>query len=82
LTYVDPKMMEYFSWLHNSEIRFGNYFISREEYVKLKNDSSFLKLVHAIAYENALVQKRARTLAKNISDVIILLKYELDLKDN
>ncbi len=74
--------MEYFSWLHNSEIRFGNYFISREEYVKLKNDSSFLKLVHAIAYENALVQKRARTLAKNISDVIILLKYELDLKDN
>jgi len=82
LIHIDPKMLEYFSWIHSSKPGFGEYLISQEDYIKIKNDALFLKFVRAIAFENYLVQRRARRIEMNIAEAIDILKAELERNQN
>ena len=80
---IDPKLIDYFTWLPNPELYFFAFFqISKEDYIKMKSDANFLKLVHAIKHENSIVQNRAQRTEGKIIEIMGQLKKELlKLKD-
>ena len=59
----------------------GNFEISHKDYQKLKSDTTFLKLLSAISFENSAVQIRAKKIAQEIYSLMSLLNEELLLKE-
>ena len=78
LQQINPKLIEYFTWLPNPELYFFAFFqISKDDYYKMKNDPKILKLLYAIVHENSVIQNRAQRTEGNIVEIIGQLKDEL-----
>ena len=75
---INPGLLEYFNWFIRPDLKFlGILEISSSDFMKLKNDTSFIKLLHAIKFENSVVQNRAQRIERSIIDVSGMLKEEL-----
>lgn len=61
---------------------YANFEISTEDYIKLKKDDGFIKLISAIALENSSVHNRAKRLKAKILALIGALDSELSKKEN
>lgn len=64
---IQPFFLKYFSWMND----FDKYFLTtlsctEEDYLKLKNDDSFIKLIRAADFENKFVRLRAKTMEEKI----------------
>jgi hypothetical protein len=78
----EPKLLEYFTMKFNENYKyFGNFEISHDDYLKLKNDDSFLKLILAVEYENSFVRNRGQRIESKILGLIELLDRELSEKE-
>jgi hypothetical protein len=77
----EPKLLEYFSMyfdIQNSSFH-GFYFnINDEDYQNLQNDSKFIKLLTAIAFENDAVEHRAIRVENGILELIESISIELE----
>lgn len=74
----EPILLKYFSMHFNIDANYyGIFEISLEDYQALKNDSAFLKLLSAIAYENSTVQIRGKRIEEGIISLLRLLNKEL-----
>ena len=78
----EPKLLEYFSMYFDREPGFTDYGlffeISQEDFQKLKQDSKFIKLVTAIAFENRAVEYRAKRVERNILSLLSAIELELE----
>ena len=78
LQQINPKLLHYFTWLPNAELYFfASFQISKEDYYEMKNDPTFLKLLHATAHENRVIQNRAQRTEGNIVEIMDQLENEL-----
>lgn len=59
----------------------ANFEISHEDFQKLKNDTTFLKLLAAISFENSAVQFRGKRIEQEITSLMDLLNEELLMKE-
>ena len=76
----EPKLLEYFSMYFDPSLKYmGNFKISQEDYDKLKNDTTFFKLLSAIAFENSTVQNRGKRTEKGIISLLKAIKKELSI---
>ncbi|WP_104734567.1 DUF6090 family protein [Hanstruepera ponticola] len=78
---IQPYFLKYFSWMSDLD----KYFLTtlnctQDDYLKLKNNDSFIKLIRAIDFENKFVRLRAKTMEEKI----INLKRQISeaLKNN
>ncbi len=79
----EPKLLQYFKMKFNrNEVYYGDFLISEEDYMKLKYDAEFNKLLSAIAFENSAIQNRATRIEKSIILLLKALKDELVIKEN
>ena len=80
----EPKLLEYFSMIYDVDQGLsyrGLFFeINKIDYQRLKNDSKFIKLIDAIAFENALIQSRGKRVENSILELIQHIDDELKLK--
>lgn len=77
---MSPILLDHFTWIFNPDEYFkSSYKISTEDYMKIKKNGSFLKLVHATSLENRVVQDRAKRIEQQILDLFDFLKEELEL---
>lgn len=60
---------------------YGNFIISIEDYKKLKEDSNFLKLLSAIAFENSAVHDRGKKTEKHMRSLLSFLENEIAVKN-
>jgi hypothetical protein len=75
----EPILLNYFRMNFSpTEKYYGDFKISQEDYNKLKNDPSFLKLLSAIAFENSAVQNRGQRAKQSI--ILVLKSIEKELK--
>jgi len=75
---VNPMLLRYFQWHSYPNLPFfGLYKISPEDYVRVKKDADFSRLLYAVAFNNALVQDRARRVELGIESLIHEIKNEL-----
>ena len=73
-----PKIVEYFSLGYKPGTKYlAQHDISPKDYAQLKNDTGFLKSVHAIKYKNSMVLDRAQGTEESIVDLIDQLNEEL-----
>ncbi|TFG72400.1 MAG: hypothetical protein E4H26_11090 [Flavobacteriales bacterium] len=78
---INPVLLAYFNWLPSTNRFFpGLYEISISEYINIKNDQTFIRIVNAVVHENALVQNRAQRIESSIVKVMGQLQNELRLK--
>ena len=76
--HIYPQLIEKFDWVVIPVLQFfGHHKISQENYLKLKNDDSFYKLILAVQYQNKLVRNRAKRTENRIKDLINLIDQEL-----
>ena len=61
---------------------YGDFEISHEDFQKLKNDTTFIKLLSAIAFENSAVQNRGKRIEQSIISLLNELEEELLTKEN
>jgi hypothetical protein len=61
---------------------FAIFEISHEDFQKLKSDTSFLKLLSAISFENSTVQIRGKRIEQEIISLLHRLEEELLNKEN
>lgn len=77
----EPILLNYFSMYfneQNSMYQHGLFFeTNTEDYLKLKEDKSFLKLITAISFENEIIKSRAKTVENNIIELIENISIEL-----
>jgi hypothetical protein len=59
---------------------YGRFIITPEDYNILKQDTNFLKLLSAIAFENSAVQDRGQKADKSMKSLISFLERELKKK--
>lgn len=79
LSQINPVLLRYFDWLPQPElVFFGHLHISQADYLKLKMDPGFSRLLHAINFGNTLVQNRAQRVEKGIQSLIDEIKTELE----
>lgn len=79
----EPILLKYFSmYFDMNALYFGNFEISHEDFQKLKIDTTFLKLLSAIAFENSAVQIRGKRIEQGIISLLNALKKELLSKGN
>ncbi len=77
---INPVLLAYFNWLPSTNRFFpGLYEISISEYINIKNDPTFIRIVNAVVHENALVQNRAQRIESSIVKVMEQLQNELML---
>ena len=80
----EPQLLEYFSMNYDSDqpLSFEGLFfeISKEDYQRLRNDSKFLKLLKAIAFENSATQSRGQRVEKSTIELIDKIDLELNSK--
>ena len=80
---INPTLLKYFEWHTRPELQFfGQYHISPRDYLKIKNDANFTKLLHAIAFDNTLVQNRAHRVERGIESLILDIESELATKED
>jgi hypothetical protein len=78
---INPVLLRYFEWHAHPELYFfGHYEISLADYLNIKNDSIFSKLVYAIAFDNELIQNRAQRNERRIESLIFRIENELATK--
>ena len=64
---IQPFCLDYFSWLNDFDKFFLTTFsCTTEDYIKLKNNSSFIKVIRAADFENKFVRFRAQTMEEKI----------------
>lgn len=64
---IQPYFLNYFSWLNDLDKYFLTTFrCTNEDYVQLKNDGSFEKVIRAADFENKFVRLRAETMEEKI----------------
>ncbi|MTE27853.1 DUF6090 family protein [Winogradskyella ouciana] len=74
----EPLLLKYFTMQFNlSRKYYGDFKISQEDYNKIRTDDAFLKLLSAIAFENAAVQNRGEGVIKNIESLLNSIEKEL-----
>jgi len=75
-----PRLIEYFympldysngNWLEY------DFVITNEDYQKLRSDTQFVKLIHAIIYENSAIVNRASLMEEMILKLITMIDEEL-----
>jgi hypothetical protein len=59
---------------------YGPFIITPEDYKKLKQDTSFLKLLSAISFENSAVQNRGQRAENSMKSLLNFLERELKNK--
>ena len=80
---IHPQLIENFEWLlDDTKYFYATSEISDEDYYKIKNNGSFLKLARASEHENWLVHDRARKLETKINNLIDQIKDEIKTKEN
>jgi len=80
---INPSLLKYFEWHTRPEIKFfGHYQISPKDYLMIKKDANFPKLLYAIAYDNTLVQNRAHLVERGIESLIFEIKNELETEED
>ncbi|OUR94435.1 hypothetical protein A9Q87_02005 [Flavobacteriales bacterium 34_180_T64] len=60
---------------------YGKFEITNEDYKKLKHDTSFFKLLAAIAFENSAVQDRGKKTEAKMRSLLTFLENEIALKE-
>lgn len=79
LQQIDPFLLKYFEWHLRPELEFfGHLQISELDYLKIKKDRNFSKLLYAIAYNNTIVQNRAQRVESGIESLILEIENELE----
>ena len=75
-----PKYMAYFSffWLDDDSFFNGTSEITQENYLKAKNDDSFINTLNLAIQENKMVQNRAQRTADYIQGLIAFINKELE----
>ena len=79
----EPKLLEYFNMQFGLDLAnkfYGSFYISEEDFKKLQSDTTFDKLLSAIAFENSGVQNRAKRTETIIINLMEFLKDELEIK--
>ncbi len=80
---INPELLENFTWLplpNSVQWVHASYQIPIEDYIELRNDQTFVKMVNAVIHENSVVQNRAQRLESRIVTVLRQLQDELMLK--
>ena len=79
--HIEPILLEYFTMKFESNSGdMGEFLLSTEDYRKLRDDNSFPKLLSAIAFENTLVQDRARRTQRSILALLEHIDNELKIR--
>tara|TARA_R110001583_G_scaffold73483_3_gene204428 strand:+ start:1039 stop:1803 length:765 start_codon:yes stop_codon:yes gene_type:complete len=79
----EPQLLKYLYMNFDIGATFyGKFIITNEDYKKLKQDSSFLKLLAAITFENSSVQNRGEKTEKSMRMLLSFLENEINQKDN
>lgn len=74
----EPILLKYFSMHFDLDaFYYGDFEISHEDFQKLKNDTTFIKLLSAIAFENSAVQTRGKRIEKEITSLLASIKKEI-----
>lgn len=77
----EPVLLNYLYMNFDLSSRYyGNFIITPEDYKILKNDSNFLKLLAAIAFENRAVQDRGIRTENNMRSLLSFLEHEIKIK--
>ncbi|MCJ7467029.1 MAG: DUF6090 family protein [Maribacter sp.] len=80
---INPFLLENFNWIPSTNRFFpGLYEISGEDYLKIKDDPSFVRFVNAVVHENSLVQNRAQRIESSIVKIMVQLQKELAINEN
>ncbi len=75
LLYTVPQIERYFTTILNSDSIFNSEFrISKQDYEKLKQDISFIKMLTTISYENSLELEKAKDTKRYIENMLKQLK--------
>lgn len=81
LQVYDPFLPKYFKWIKDStDMTLGYYEISPEDYIKMRNQGEFQKIVASVQRENYLARNRANILKKSIIALSQSLQHEIKLK--
>ena len=80
---INPLLLKYFEWHPRPELYFfGHYQISSIDYLMIKKDVTFSKLLYAIVYDNTLVQNRAHRVERGIESLIFKIENELETEED
>ena len=80
---INPLLLKYFEWHPQPGLYFfGHYQISSIDYLMIKKDVMFTKLLYAIVYDNTLVQNRAHRVERGIESLIFEIENELETKED
>jgi hypothetical protein len=83
LNEINPVLLKYFEWHTRPELYFfGHYTISPDDYLMIKNDADFSRLLYAAAFDNSTVQDRAHRVERGIESLISEIKNELEAKED
>jgi hypothetical protein len=75
---VNPKYSDYFSFFWGVDEYFrGTAEISKKDYLRVKNDASFINIVNLAISKNKMVQNRAERIAGFISELMAQIDEEL-----
>jgi hypothetical protein len=78
----EPILLNYLYMNFNPSSKFyGEFIITNEDYKILKQDSNFLKLLAAIAFENSAVHDRGEKTEKNMRSLLSFLENEIAIKN-
>ena len=76
--HVTPLLLENFTWLSDPAKYFrSSYEILATTYAEIQQEGTLLKLVHATAMENDVVQNRAKRIEQEILQLLGFLEHEL-----
>ena len=83
ITHSEPQLLKYFTMEYNENYKYyGIYKVSEQDYLNLKNDQDFFKLIAAISTENSMVRNRAQRIEGKIKGLINDLDNELSNHKN
>lgn len=78
---IQPYFLKYFSWLSDEDKFFLTTLnCTEKDYLKLKNEESFVKVIRAADFENKFVRLRAQTMEEKISSLKKQIRQELEEK--
>ena len=77
---VNQKFLEYFNMRFRPDLyHYTSSEISVENYVRLREDDAFVRLVHGIEYEHSMVRNRAQQMESKMGELVGLLNEELGI---
>ena len=81
-THSEPELLQYFTMKYDENYKYyANFEITQDDYLKLKKDNTFLKLISAIEFENSFVRNRGQRIESKILGLIDFLDKELSEKE-